>query len=186
MSTSDVSLQNTCCFAGYRPHKFNFNFVKGNNEYEQLKKDVYDAILKSYGKGYRNFLCGGAMGFDIFCGEITLKAKELFPDIKLICVLPYESYANKFPRPWFERYLNILDKCDSITYISPKYISGCYYARSEKMVDDSSLVITYFDGKGGGTDRTIAYAQLNKRTILNLCKQVPVTNQLTFFTGRKK
>ena len=61
--------------------------------------------------------------------------------------------------------------------------SSSYYDRNKKMVDSSARVITYFDGKMGGTARTIAYAQKNKLDILNLCAEAPMPDQVTFFVG---
>lgn len=183
---SKLLKEQTCCFSGYRPYKFRFEFEKGNPEYAQMESNIVNAILQSYNEGYRNFLCGGAMGFDLLCGEIALTVKEKFPDMRLICILPFEKQAKNFPKKWSDRYHAVLGKCDIIDYISPEYVAGCYYARNEKMVDLSSRIICFFDGRGGGTARTIAYAQLNKLEIINTCGGTQIPENITFFTGRKR
>lgn len=183
MALPELDRNTTCCFSGYRPHKFPFDFESGKPAYNKLESDVLNAILESYKKGYRTFLCGGAMGFDLLCGEIVLMVRKQFKDIKLICMLPFEGQAENFPQNWYERYHEVLKQCDHIDYISPDFIPGCYYDRNEKMVNSSSRVITYFDGKMGGTARTIAYAQKNKLDILNICEEAPMPEQITFFTG---
>ena len=183
MSTPSFDRATTCCFSGYRPHKYPFPFASGNAEYNQLESDIMNAILISYREGYRTFLCGGAMGFDLLCGEIVLLAKQQLPDIRLVCVLPFEGQAGSFPYDWAARYRKVLDASDAITYVSTQYTARCYLKRNEAMIDASARVITYFDGKGGGTARTISYAQRQKLDIVNLCKTDPTPEQVTFFTG---
>ena len=78
----------TCCFAGYRPHKFTYPIGKKDAFFEELKKDIEDAIYKGYLEEYRNFLCGGAMGFDLMGGECVVQFKKEHPDVKLGCILP--------------------------------------------------------------------------------------------------
>ncbi len=183
MLTQSSERSTTCCFSGYRPHKFPFAFSSGNKGYTQLESDITNAILQSYKEGYRTFLCGGAMGFDLLCGEIVLLVKQKLPDIKLVCVLPFLEQANAFPHDWGLRYRTVLGKSDNIIYASEKYSPRCFFARNQKMVDASSRLITYFDGKSGGTARTLSYAQRQKLDIVNLCQTSPVSEQITFFIG---
>ncbi len=179
--------EKTCCFSGYRPHKFPFKFNETEEGFKEMESGVLNAILQCCNEGFDTFLCGGAMGFDLLCGELTLLAKGRFPNIKLICVLPFVDQAEKFPRQWRQRYDNVINNCDEVYYVEEEYIPGCYFDRNEKMVDSAVRVITYHNGRSGGTARTIAYAQLNKLEILNLCKDNPLPEQLTFFTaGWKK
>lgn len=185
MNIPALKKETACCFSGYRPHKFPFEFTKNNEDYTRLESDILNAVLKSYQEGYRDFLCGGAMGFDLLCGEITLLLKLRFPEIRLACILPFEGQAESFPKSWKDRYHAVLSACDCIDYIAEEYTPRCYFARNERMVDCSSRVITYFDGKSGGTARTIAYAQRSKLEIINLSQTNSLPEQLTFFTGRK-
>ncbi len=183
MPPLSIEREKTCCFSGYRPHKFPFEFAANNEEYQALESGVLNAILKSYNEGYNVFLCGGAKGFDLLCGELCLTLKKRFTDIKLICVLPFKNQAQSFSREWQLRYSYVLEHCDVINYISEDYYPGCFFKRNEKMVDYSSRVITYHNGRSGGTARTLAYAQLNKLEIINVCREDVMPEQITFFTG---
>ena len=60
---------------------------------------------------------------------------------------------------------------------------GCHYDRNQKMIDNSEYMITYFDGKGGGTARVVAAAQSAKLKITNLFEDPPVPENITFFVG---
>ena len=183
MDLLELDRETTCCFSGYRPYKYDFAFKSGDPDYNKLENDILNAIIKSYKDGYRTFICGGAMGFDLLCGEIALSVKKQFKDIKLVCMLAFEGQPNDFPQKWYDRYHSVLGECDHIDYIAKEHIPGCYYDRNKKMVNASSRVITYFDGKMGGTARTIAYAQKNKLDILNLCAEKPMPDQVSFFLG---
>lgn len=46
---------------------------------------------------YRNFLCGGSMGFDIMGGECVVQFKKEHPDVKLGCILPFEKQHKNSP-----------------------------------------------------------------------------------------
>lgn len=175
----------TCCFVGYRPHKFTYPRGKEKAFFEQLKEDILNAIARCYSEGYRNFLCGGSMGFDIMGGEGVVQFKKEHPDVKLGCILPFEKQHKKFPFKWRRRYRNLLENSDFINYITLDYVNGCCSERTQKMLQNSSRIITYFDGKRGGTARVVAYAQINRIEVLNLSKDYPIPENITFFTGRR-
>ena len=110
-------------------------------------------------KGYRIFYTGGCTGFDILAGEMLLGMKEEFPEIQLIAVLPFEEQANTWGEFWREKYFTLLEHCDDVITLQPRYTPGCYQRRNRYMVDRSSLLICYYDGKTGGTQSTVAYAE---------------------------
>ena len=158
-----------CCFTGYRPSKFPFSLSRGNNSYEKFENAVLSKILCLVKSGCRTFYSGMAMGFDIIAAELvlTLKSAYNFKDIKLICVLPYREQGESFSFPWRERFDNILSACDEKIVLSEEYHSGCYQQRNKFMVDSSDCVLTWYDGRAGGTRNTIDYALRKKRFVIN-------------------
>lgn len=184
MVIDNIDISKTCCFSGYRPHKFSFELSNNNQEFSKLESNIMVELLKSYDEGYDTFLCGGAMGFDIICGEMVLLCKERFKNIRLIGVFPFKNQHRSFTNNWNERYHSLVKNCDAVYYASEEYTTGCYMERNNIMVDNSSRVITYFDGQSGGTARTLAYAQLKKREIVNVCKEIEVPKNLHFFIER--
>jgi uncharacterized phage-like protein YoqJ len=111
-----------------------------------------------------------AMGFDIMAGEAVsfCKRAEKFKDTKLICVIPYEGQENLFEESWKVRYKNLLESADQIILISDRYFRGCYQKRNVFMVNNSDCVLTWWDGKSGGTKNTLNYAEKLQREIINL------------------
>lgn len=176
----------TCCFAGYRPHRYDFSLLGNDPQYLKLVNNITETTKKSYSEGYRNFIFGGAMGFDLLSAEIVINLRDQLPELKVICMLPFENQAKRFSKPWLDKYRFVLENCDRITYTSAEYTVNCCSERSEKMLNSSSRLITYFDGKDGGTARSVALAQYSKMDIVNLCEETPIPEIVNFFTGRRR
>lgn len=181
-----LEIAKTCFFAGHRPYKFTYAQEEEKIFYINLENSISSSILDLINKGYDTFLCGGTIGFDIMCAEAVINFKKEFPHLRLGCMLPFENHHTSFPNEWQRRFLNILEACNFIDYISPEYAIGCYYDRNKKMVENSSYMITYFDGKGGGTARVVAAAQFAKLKITNLFEAPPISENITFFVGYDK
>ena len=154
-----MGLEATACFSGYRAEKLPFSVRDENQEYDKFLWSLSSVIRKSAEKGYRIFYTGGCTGFDILAGEMLLGMKEEFPEIQLIAVLPFEEQANTWGEFWREKYFTLLEHCDDVITLQPRYTPGCYQRRNRYMVDRSSLLICYYDGKTGGTQSTVAYAE---------------------------
>ena len=161
----------SCCFTGYRPQKFPFELKENNREYVRFENKLYNAVfaMPDEAECY-TFYCGLAMGFDIIAAECVLLLRDVYPKAKisLICVVPFLDQAKAFPKDWKKRYDEILEKADRVILISDNYFSGCYRKRNEFLVDKSDFVITWFDGKSGGTKNTLAYAKNSGKKIINL------------------
>ncbi len=175
--------EKTCFFSGHRPYKFAFEPEKENEFLTELKEKIAKTIRELFEGGYDTFICGGIYGFDVMCGEAVIELKKEFPHIRLVCMLPFENHHTEYPNEWQTRFLKILDACDFIDYISPVKVTGCYYDRNQKMIEESSHMVTYFDGRGGGTARVVASAQSGKLKITNLYENQPLPENITFFVG---
>ena len=158
-----------CCFTGYRPNKLPFDInIKDRtcNDFENL---ITKGILKLADESCLVFYSGMAMGFDIMCAEAVLMLKKVYnKPLKLICAIPYPEQCETFYDKWKQRYFNILNSCDEKLIISPKYYKGCYQKRNKFMVDNSDYVLTWFNGKAGGTKNTVNYAIKKNKFVLNL------------------
>lgn len=183
---TELDRSKTCCFSGYRPHKFSFDLTRDNENFIKLENNITNAILDAYEKGYRNFLCGGAMGFDLLCGETVALLKEKFPDIRLVSVLPFKAQAKAFPTEWKDKHEFVLAKSDEAYYLSEAYVKGCFLARNTKMIDSSSMIIVYFNGRTGGTANTVAMAQREQLEIVNLYERPKKRyDNISYFVGYK-
>lgn len=162
-----------CCFTGYRPNKFDFDFTPENPEYKQLENKLLNEITAASDAGCREFLCGMAWGFDILAGEAVTLLKKLRPrdNVKLIAVVPFLGQEKAWDNAWKKRYEKLLSAADRIVYIGREYTKWAFHQRNRYMVDNSDTVITFFDGKSGGTAATLRYATANNKKIVNLAAE---------------
>ncbi len=158
-----------CCFTGYRPSKLPFSMNKKDPSYKEFENLLIDGIITLLNEGCRTFYSGMAMGFDIIAAEAVLLIKKLYPyELRLVCVIPFKEQSAGFYDSWRERYDNILSQCDEKILLSEDYFSGCYQKRNEYMVKNTDCVLTWYDGKKGGTRNTLLYAQKQGRFVFNV------------------
>lgn len=159
-----------CCFTGYRPEKFSFPMVFGSDEMNTLEKKIYSAVFALVEEDFTEFYCGMACGFDLLCGKAIVDIKRAHPEkgIRLISAIPYRSQSNGFSDMWKKLYDIVLREADESVLISEEYTLSCFEKRNRFMVDNSSTVVCYFDGKSGGTANTVKYAGKKGKRIINL------------------
>ena len=160
----------TLCFSGHRPEKL----PKGKEKFNFILQRLYNEIDKAIFEGYDTFIFGACYGFDLICAEQVLLRKKIIQyknpvNIKLIAVVPFEEQAAKWKEQDRDKYFNILSKCDDVIILNKHYRIGCYHERNRYMVDNSSKLICYYDGSGGGTGYTVEYAKKRSIQIVNLC-----------------
>ncbi len=177
MPINSKSEQYKCCFTGYRPSKLPFKIDKNDADYLKFENELIEAILTLAKENCQTFYCGMAMGFDIIAAETVLLIKKITKlPLKLVCVLPFDNQEETFSPFWKDKFRALLDNCDEKIVLSDHYFPGCYQKRNIFMVDNCDYVLTWFDGRSGGTKNTINYAKKKGRYIFNINRQ-PYENQ---------
>lgn len=143
------------CFTGHRVLK---------KDLDVLALDV--EIIKLLERGYKNFLCGMAMGFDMLCFKRLLKLKNKYPDTKIIACVPCKDQPKKFPAEIKKEYFYLLEEADEIVYITETYTDTCMKERDRFMVDNSSVCISYIYKSVGGAYYTTKYALENEKEVI--------------------
>ncbi len=167
---------NVCCFTGHRPETLYID----NDEsevYGLILKAVEDAILDQY----TVFMCGGCRGGDFLFGESVAELRNTYPEIRLVCVLPFRGQAELWSGEDRNRYADLLDAADEVVCLNDKYTKSCMHERNRYMVDRSSLLIAAYNGTKGGTDYTLSYAKKQGLRTVNLLRvQGKQSAQLSF------
>ena len=150
----------TACFTGHRSQKLPWRFDEEDQRCKAMKSTLRFEIEKAIQRGYRTFLCGMALGFDMICAETVIDLKKKYSDVKIVGALPCKTQDIK----WFDkdrkRYRDLLNRLDCVRCIYDEYIGAeCMLERNRYMVDNSSLMIALFNGLSGGTKSTIDYAK---------------------------
>ncbi len=163
------TIENTAvCFSGHRPEKLPWGQDESDPRCLALKNTLSDVLAALYDSGYRHFFCGMAAGADLYAGEAVVALRDEHPDVTLTAVIPFQGQDRRFPRPLKERYVRLAEECDERIVLHGEYTPGCMMERNRYMVDRSSLLVTIYDGRPGGTRNTRRYAADRGRTILEL------------------
>ncbi|MDD4511446.1 MAG: SLOG family protein, partial [Oscillospiraceae bacterium] len=84
----------SCTITGHKSTRFKFKYQEDYSLCKKIKRSLASLIEKAYQDGSRTFFVGGALGVDMWAGEIIseMKATPEYADIHLICTLPFAGY----------------------------------------------------------------------------------------------
>lgn len=148
-----------CCFSGHRPNSLPWKTDETDERCLALKQRIREELTEIVRSGCRHFLCGMALGCDMYFAEAVLELKQTRPEVFLEAVIPCGSQPERWGRDNRLRYNSILDRCDRVTVLQTYYTPDCMMRRNRHMVDHSSLLLCCFAGTPGGTMNTILYAE---------------------------
>ena len=151
--------EESCCFTGHRPSRLPWGDWESDPRCLELKYELAQNLEQLYARGYRHFICGMAIGCDMYFAEAVLELREIHPDVSLEAAVPCSSQADEWKEEKRLRYRELLSRCDSCHLVQDKYSPGCMQRRNKYMVDHSSLLLACFAGLPGGTMNTILYAR---------------------------
>lgn len=162
--------EKTACFSGYRLEKMPQHGDTHAPEVELIRKKLQQAILDAIAQGYTHFICGMADGWDTWAYDTLWAIRRFRGDkITLEAAVPYHKELKGRDKRAYDAQLSYADK---ITVLSEKYHSGVFHVRNRYMIDNSSLLICYWDGKSGGTAYTVGYAEKQGLKIVNVAEEV--------------
>lgn len=153
----------SCCFTGHRDVPI--------DKYGAIWTAVETEVMKLYKSGVHTFITGGALGFDMLCGEVILSLKSRLDFIRLVIAVPCRNHDSKWSLSDRERMDVLRTYADEIIYVSEKYTKWCMFERNRYMVDRASYCISYCTKESGGTFYTVKYASesgLNRIEIADL------------------
>ena len=146
------------CFTGHRKLEEDAFTLRGR----------LDRVLEAlYAMGYRRFLDGGALGFDLLAAECVLRLQTRHPDVRLVMVIPCAAQPRHWNAEQRARYERILFQADETRVLSEHYFNGCMMVRNRHMVDRADCCVCYLNKTKGGTVSTVAYALSKSLLLLN-------------------
>ncbi len=158
----------SCSFTGHRPGKLPWGYNERDPRCADLKRRIRDAVEAAYDEGCRHFLCGMALGCDMYFCECVLALRAKHPDVTVEAAIPCPTQAADWPPAEQTRYRMLVKACDLETMVSDRYTPGCMQRRNRYLVDHASLLIAAYDGTSGGTQYTIQYAMRQGVNIVDL------------------
>ncbi len=162
------------CFTGHRPRRDGLLFAPGEARTERLAERAEDAIrLLCAQHGVRVFLCGMAMGFDLFAAQRLLDLKrrgEIPEEVALIAVLPYPQHAWDLKQErWRRTHREVLQCAQDQFVVSSQRGMDAFRRRNAFLVAHAMYVVAYWSHDiHSGTGQTVRMAQQQDRVLLNL------------------
>lgn len=195
-------MEKAVSFTGHRPRKFVTNNQKVNvfnkEFYTKFSEQIYNYLEQLYNKdGYRNFITGGAQGFDqiVFWQVYELQLRYSRLENAKITNNLYIPFFGQFER-WKPTGLFGKEKYQEILYVADEIVDCSSYIyqpvptfklmhnRNHRMIDDSQLLVAcitkeeYTSGNiQGGTSEAITYAKNQNKKINYIVTDI-VNNKL--------
>ena len=155
-----------CAITGHRPARFRWKNQENYNDCLLLKECLAEQLMQLYERGIRRFYVGGAMGVDMWCGEILLSLKEQreFSDLELAIALPFEGYNTGWSEENLRRMTGLIDRSTVTVTVGvreqPPAMS--YRRRNKYMVNHADILLAVYDNARSvrsGTGMTVNYAR---------------------------
>ena len=135
----------SCAFTRHMPTRFSFKYDETHFACIELKKVLAEQIDFLYRQGITDFYTGCALGIDLWAGEAVLALMELYPEIKLHCVVPFAAQDQKWTPEQQARYHALLERSSDVFLTQEKYSEDCYYIRNRYLVDHADVVLAVYD-----------------------------------------
>lgn len=166
-------MMKTCAIIGHRPTRFKFKYNENYSGCKRLKKRLRDQFTLLYEQGIRRFLVGGALGVDMWSGEILLRLKEQpeYSDIELVIVLPHPGHDARWDERSKKRMAFLRQHCAECVTFGTDTGPESYYKRNRYLVDHADCLVAVYDGDGNvrsGTGQTVQYAEKLERQIISI------------------
>lgn len=155
-----------CAFTGHRAWKLPWGSDEEDPRCQAVKTILAQRLDQAFSMGCRTFLCGMALGCDLYFAEAVLQLREREPDARLVAMIPCPNQSSGWTQPQRRRYAALLDRCDRRELLEPVYSEGCMLRRNQAMIDRAQVLISVYDGSPGGTGSTVRYARSRGLTVL--------------------
>lgn len=162
----------SCAVTGHRPTRFKWKYKENNNGCRRLKRRMRDQFILLYENGCRHFWVGGALGVDMWAGEILLEMKgdPQYSEIELHLALPFAGYDSSWDPKSKSRMALIRKNCaSSIIVGTVDKPAENYKKRNYYMVDHADVLLAVYDNDRSirsGTGMTVNYAKKKELRIV--------------------
>lgn len=155
-----------CAVTGHRPTRFKFKYKEDTAGCKRLKKRLRDQFVLLYEQGVRRFYVGGALGVDMWAGEILLRLKKQpeYEDMALFLAIPFEGHDASWDERSRRRLAFLRKHSTKTVIVDPEgwLPEESFRKRNKYMVDHADVLVAVYDNDRSirsGTGMTINYAK---------------------------
>ena len=157
-------MSKVCSFTGHRAIE--------ERHRERICDLLRSAIKYAYADGCRDFLCGGALGFDTLAAQEVIKFRLLHRDVRLILCLPCMDQADAWSDRNRSMYSHILESADEVIYAADSYTDSCMRERNFILASKCDILIAYCGRAKSGSGQTMRMADSMGKEVINLYSAV--------------
>lgn len=154
------TLYNSCSFTGHR--------LIEDRHREKISDLVLRGINYAYGKGCREFLTGGALGFDTLAAKEVIRFRMTHPDVRLRLILPCRNQTERWNERDVRVYEYVLASANSVEYVADEYTDGCMRERNRRLAERADILIAYLGRERSGAGQTARLARSLGKEVYNL------------------
>ena len=126
------------------------------------------AIEYAYSEGCREFLSGGALGFDTYAAREVIRFRMSHPDVRLIMLLPCRDQDKMWTERQRSSYSYVLSLADELIYVGDDYSSACMRARNVRLAEECDILIAYLSRWASGAGQTVRLAEGLGKKVYNI------------------
>lgn len=157
----------TCAITGHRPNRFKFKHKENTTGCKRLKRRIKAQLEWLYAQGVRDYWVGGALGVDMWAGEILLRMKEQaeFSKLKLHIALPGPEHDQLWDERSKTRMAFLIQHSAECVVVGAHLTPADYRKRNQYMVDHADVLLAVYDNDRSirsGTGTTVNYAVKKK------------------------
>lgn len=163
--------QTACAVTGHRPSRFKFKYSEDYSLCKKIKRAMFEQFKRLYDEqGVRRYYVGGALGVDMWAGELILRLREQpgYGDIELVVVLPFEGHDAKWDERSKRRMDFLLRMCSDCVIVGKEDCRESYIKRNCYMVDHADYLVAVYDNKRNlrsGTMQCVRYAEKHRKIV---------------------
>ena len=160
----------TCFFTGHRRLP-----TKRLDEIKNALSSEIERLIIEY--DVRDFISGGALGFDTVAAEAVTEMREKYPHIRLLLYLPCYGQSKKWGYKQKYRYNMLKANADEIIYVTEgEYTEDCMMKRNLRMIKDAFFCIAFCIMHNTGTGITLKNAKEVGVRIINIADEIYESN----------
>ena len=137
----------SCAVIGQHPTRFKFKYNEYMTSCKRIKKRMHDVFVSLYQRGVRCFFIGGALGVDMWAGEILLDMQRQteYQELQVIMVCPFPGHDVRWDPKSQARQRKLREGCTEVLMGTEHAGGEGYKKRTEYMMKRADYVVAVYD-----------------------------------------
>ena len=131
----------SCAVMGSPTLSFPWGFDEDDEVCCALKLLVINKIFQLYKQGILRFIIPMDSGIGLYAAEAINVLRESHADMELVCYVPYEEQAVKWPPQLRDRYFAVVENCTEEEFISTDKTPTCELDAMLEAIDQARTVL---------------------------------------------